>query len=73
MQAAPLVFGAILALGLAGCSGGASEADYTPQREYSADISAALNHGPVASSPGMRQGDEPIGVFPWDMNERHAE
>ena len=52
---------------LVGCGTGAREVDYSPQRGYSADIDASLNHGPTSSKPGMLGSMEPVGAFPWDM------
>jgi len=52
---------------LVGCSTGAREVDYTPQRAFSADIDASLNHGPTSAKPGMVDSQEPIGAFPWDL------
>lgn len=52
---------------LVGCAGGAREVDYSPQRNYTADIDASLHHGPTAAKPGMVGAEEPIGAFPWEI------
>ena len=62
---------AMVAAALAGCSVGARDIDYSPQRAYSADIDAALNHGPTAAQPGQVAREEPIGAIPYASNERH--
>jgi len=62
---------AATAIVLAACSGGAREVDYSPQRGYSADINAALNHGPTAAQPGMLAREEPIGAIPWRSHDRN--
>jgi hypothetical protein len=54
-------------LALLGCSTGAREVDYSPQRAYSSDIDSSLNHGPTSSKPGMVDSEEPTGAFPWDI------
>ncbi|HZB92143.1 MAG TPA: hypothetical protein VE397_11910 [Stellaceae bacterium] len=69
-------FGAAAAIAiLAGCSGGAREVDYTPERGISADIAAA--HPGVSSLyPGIsstQDSDEPMGALPWEVGERHQE
>jgi len=57
----------IATLALGGCDIGGREVDQSPQRNYSADINAALNHGPTSSKPGMNTTGEPIGAMPWEM------
>ena len=59
-----------IATSLAACDIGAREVDYTPQRAYSADIDAALDHGPTAAHPGMLAREEPIGAMPWRSHDR---
>ena len=54
-------------LALAGCSFGAREVDQSPQRNYTADIDASLNHGPTSMRPGMAGLQEPLGAFPWEL------
>jgi hypothetical protein len=66
---ARLLLVALWAAALAGCDSGAREVDYNPQRAISSDIDASLNHGPVASKPGMNSSEEPQGAFPWNLNE----
>ncbi len=61
---------AVLAL-LAGCSGGAREVDYPPERGISADIAASQYSGPTSLYPGMNESGEPFGVIPWQIGERH--
>jgi hypothetical protein len=63
---------AALAL-LGGCGDSAREVDYTPQRGISADIDAARLAGPTALRPGMAARGEPLGAFPWRLDERHQE
>ena len=58
------IVGALL---LVGCDSSPHEVDYTPQRAFSADIDASLNHGPTASKPGMVGTQEPIGALPWEI------
>jgi tRNA G37 N-methylase TrmD len=55
----------VLALG--GCDTGAREVELSPQRNYSADINAALNHGPTTGKPGMVSTGEPLGAMPWEI------
>jgi hypothetical protein len=57
----------IAALALVGCDSGAREVDYSPQRNFTADIDASLNHGPTSSKPGMVGAQEPIGALPWEI------
>ena len=71
MQFRWLIAAAAIPLALAGCSLGARQADYSPQRDYSADIAAALNHGPTSAEPGIVGREEPIGALPWDIGQRH--
>jgi hypothetical protein len=61
---------AMLAL-LAGCSGGAREVDYPPERGISADIAASRYSGPTSLYPGMSESGELEGVMPWQLDERH--
>lgn len=61
---------AVMATALAACDIGARDVDYTPQRAYSADIDAALNHGPTAANPGIMAREEPIGAIPWHSTDR---
>ena len=63
---------AVMAMTLAACDTGARDVDYSPQRAYSADIDAALNHGPTASHPGIVAREEPIGAIPWRIPDRDA-
>ena len=60
---------AMLGAAVAGCSIGAREVDYSPQRGYSADINAALDHGPTATQPGVSERGEPIGAVPWQAHD----
>jgi hypothetical protein len=68
-------FGALAALCLlAGCTGGARDVDYTPERGISADIAASHSPGSGSLYPGMSgTGDsgEPLGLLPWQIGERH--
>jgi hypothetical protein len=69
-------FGALAALFLlAGCSGGARDVDYTPDRGISADIAASHSPGSGSLSPGMsgisESSNEPLGLLPWEIGERH--
>ena len=57
----------IAAVTLGGCNWGAREVDLSPQRNYSADINAALNHGPTSGKPGMTTTGEPLGALPWEI------
>jgi hypothetical protein len=61
---------AALAL-LAGCSSGAREVDYPPERGISADIAASRYAGPTSLYPGMVESGEPLGLLPWQLGERH--
>ncbi|HUC66242.1 MAG TPA: hypothetical protein VMA53_12470 [Stellaceae bacterium] len=59
---------------LAGCSGGARDVDYTPDRGISADIAASHSPGSSSLYPGISgtsQSDEPLGLLPWLIGERH--
>lgn len=60
-----------LLTGLALCGGGARDVDCPPERGVSADISASHFNGPTSAYPGMLQREEPLGVFPWNLDERH--
>jgi hypothetical protein len=61
---------ALLAL-LAACDGGARGVDYPPGRGISADIDASHFRGPGSLYPGMTEAGEPLGVFPWQLDEHH--
>jgi hypothetical protein len=61
---------AMAAIALAACGIGAREVDRSPQRNFSADIAAALDHGPTATHPGMLARQEPIGAIPWRSHDR---
>lgn len=68
--------GAAFALALlAGCTGGAREVDYPPERGISADIAATHDLGASSLYPGMDMSagsvGEPLGVVPWQLGERH--
>ncbi len=65
-------FGALAALVLlAGCTGGARDVDYTPERGISADIAASHYAGPTSLYPGGFERGEPLGLVPWQTDERH--
>jgi hypothetical protein len=53
---------------LAGC---AQDIDYPPDRGISADIDASRYSGASSLYPGMSERSEPLGVFPWQIDERH--
>ena len=58
---------ALLAV-LAGC---ARDIDYPPDRGISADIDASRYRGASSLYPGMSERSEPLGVFPWQLDDRH--
>ena len=59
-------------IGLAGCAGdSARSVDYSQQRGISADIAATHDHGPTSAQPGLTSREEPIGVLPWEIGDRH--
>lgn len=64
---------AVMMAALAGCDIGAREVDFTPQRNISADIAAALDRGPTASHPGIAAREEPIGAIPWQSHDRRPD
>lgn len=62
----------LVAASLAGCAFGAREVEFPPERAYSADIAASLNHGPTAAEPGIVGSQEPLGALPWQIGEHDA-
>lgn len=66
-----LIAGALLLAGVTGCANGAPDVDFPPSRSVDADISATHFNGPTSAYPGMLQRNEPLGAFPWNMDERH--
>lgn len=62
----------LLAL-LPACSGGARDVDYPPERGISADIAASHASGATSTYLGRTIGGEPLGAFPWTLDERHAD
>jgi hypothetical protein len=52
----------------AGC---ARDFDYPPDRAISADIDASRYRGASSLYPGMTERSGPLGVFPWQLDERH--
>lgn len=70
----PVLLAGFIAVGLIGCSGGASDVEYTRQRAIEQDITATHNVGPTSSQPGMQVNvgsSEPIGVQPWLLDRAH--
>jgi hypothetical protein len=68
----------IAALGLlVGCAGGARDVDYPPDRGISADIAATHSADSSSLFPGMNtsagEDSEPLGLFPWQLGERHQQ
>ena len=57
----------VATLAIGGCDTGARDVEQSPQRNYSADINAALNHGPTSGKPGMNTTGEPLGAMPWEI------
>jgi hypothetical protein len=53
------------------CEQGARDVDYPPSRGISADIDATHSQGASALYPGMTVHGEPLGAFPWRLDERH--
>jgi hypothetical protein len=62
-----MIAAGLAALLLAGCSQGARQVDYSPQRAFSSDIANSLNRGPTAAKPGMQGAQEPLGALPWQI------
>jgi hypothetical protein len=62
---------AAVALLVAGCTGGAREADYSEERGISADIDATHRTDPQLLMHGQIEHDEPYDAFPWRLDERH--
>jgi len=65
MRLSPLV---MLAL-LAGCAGGATDVEYTPQRSISADIDASHLRGSTGNYPGIGGRTESVDVIPWRLGD----
>jgi hypothetical protein len=62
----------IAALAVLAVFGGcARDIDYPPDRGISADIDASRYSGASSLYPGMSERSEPLGVFPWQIDERH--
>jgi hypothetical protein len=61
----------VAAVLVAGCAGGASDVDYTPERGISADIEATHESNPQLLKHGQIEHDEPYDAFPWRLDQRH--
>jgi hypothetical protein len=53
---------------LAGC---ARDLDVPRDRAISTDIDASRYRGASSLYPGMNERSEPLGVFPWQFDDRH--
>ncbi len=61
----------MLATALGGCGMGASDVDYSRDRAISDDIAATYQIGPNGNYPGRARQSQPLGAFPWQLDERH--
>ncbi len=62
----------LVAASLAGCAFGAREVEFPPERGYSADIAASLNHGPTAAGLASSAARSRSARFPWQIGEHDA-
>ena len=56
---------------LAGCGIGARDINYSRDRAISDDIAATYQIGPNGNYPGRARQNQPLGAFPWQLDERH--
>jgi hypothetical protein len=65
------VLAAIVTAIVAGCTLGARDIDYSPQRAISDDIYATHQTSPRLLQHGQIEHDEPADAFPWELDSRH--